>query len=332
MHTRGVRRPWLVPLAALLAASGCADRDTMAPAAPEAVPERGVMAGPGPYLADPAQSLGPTAAVSADLAVGQPAGLLWQHRRLGRRVRWTLSATGGYTGIAAELRNTPAPYSIAAVADFNRDGHPDLAWENTDTGARSIWRMLGAYWPTHSSPLPTQPIDWHIAAAADFDRDGFDDIVWQNRTTGERKIWLMNGAAWDGREAALRTVPAYWDIAGAGDFDRDGSPDLVWQHTVSGERVIWLMDGAAWRGRQAIVRTVGTYWDIAAVGDVDGDGGPDLVWQHRSNGERVIWLMDGTAWRGRQVVLPTVPREWEIVGLMGISITGPAPTATTGAA
>ncbi|HEX5727785.1 MAG TPA: fibronectin type III domain-containing protein, partial [Longimicrobiaceae bacterium] len=44
------------------------------------------------------------------------------------------------------------------------------------------------------------------------------------------------------------------------------------------------------------------------------------------------WLMDGTAWRGRQVVLPTVPREWEIVGLMGISITGPAPTATTGAA
>ncbi|HEX5727786.1 MAG TPA: VCBS repeat-containing protein [Longimicrobiaceae bacterium] len=315
MQLRALRLPSLVPLVAILAVSACADEDATAPA-----------------LADPAQPVAPAAAVSADPVPGQPVSLLWQQVRTGRRMRWRLSASGGYTGSATELRNVPSPYSIAAVADFNKDGHPDLAWENPVTGGRSIWRMLGAYWPTHSSVLPTQPTDWRIAAAADFDRDGFDDLVWQNRTTGERKIWFMNGAAWDGRQAVLPIVPTYWDIAGAGDFDRDGSPDLVWQNTGSGERVIWLMDGPEWRWRQAVVRTVGTYWDIAAVGDVDGDGGPDLVWQHKVNGERVIWLMDGTAWRGRQVILPTVPPEWEIVGLMGISVVGPAPTATTGAA
>lgn len=34
-------------------------------------------------------------------------------------------------------------YGIAAVGDFNRDGHPDIVWRNDTTGATALW-LLGA--------------------------------------------------------------------------------------------------------------------------------------------------------------------------------------------
>jgi hypothetical protein len=56
----------------------------------------------------------------------------------------------------------PPAWRIAAAADFNGDLKPDLVWQNTTTGERSIWLMNGTNVGSYA-PLPTVPTQWSIA-------------------------------------------------------------------------------------------------------------------------------------------------------------------------
>jgi hypothetical protein len=49
----------------------------------------------------------------------------------------------------------------------NRNGQAELVWQDTITGARSIWVVHDAV-PSFVINLPMIPIEWKIAAAADF--------------------------------------------------------------------------------------------------------------------------------------------------------------------
>jgi hypothetical protein len=57
----------------------------------------------------------------------------------------------------------PAGWSVAGVADFNGDGHPDYLLFNANSGATVIWYMnnnvhvTGAYGPT-------LPAGWSVVA------------------------------------------------------------------------------------------------------------------------------------------------------------------------
>src|SRR2546423_1885380 len=119
-----------------------------------------------------------------------------------------------WSGAYAHLPQVAKEWDIAAVADFNGDGKPDLVWQNTSSGQRSIWFMNGSAWSGSYALLQTVPPAWRIAAAADFDGDNKPDLVWQNISTGERSIWLMNGSTWNGAYAVLSTVSTQWDIGG----------------------------------------------------------------------------------------------------------------------
>ena len=83
-------------------------------------------------------------------------------------------------------------WSIVASDDFNGDGKADILWQNTATGARSIWLMNGT---VHTSIVSLGTVDkkWNIVGSGDFDGDGKPDILWQHRDSGARSIWLMNG-------------------------------------------------------------------------------------------------------------------------------------------
>jgi hypothetical protein len=156
-------------------------------------------------------------------------------------------------------------WSIAGVGDFNADSKPDLIWENTTTGDRSIWFMDGSTWNGSYAALPQVPAVWRIAAAGDFNADAKTDLVWQNVATGERSIWFMNAAIWNGSYASLLTVPAVWRITASADFDGDSDQDLVWQNTSTGERSVWLMTGSTWSGSYASLPTIPTAWSIAGI-------------------------------------------------------------------
>ena len=50
---------------------------------------------------------------------------------------------------------------IAGTGDFNKDGKPDILWQNTTSGARQIWIMNGALHAVTVN-LPTVSTAWSL--------------------------------------------------------------------------------------------------------------------------------------------------------------------------
>ena len=126
--------------------------------------------------------------------------LVWQNDST-RQV--TVHYYGG-TGGAADLGwnwlypgTGAAGWHIAAIADFNSDGVPDLVWQNDTTGQVTVHYYggpggvtdLGWAW-LYSGVVQ----GWHIAKAADFNGDGVPDLVWENNTTGQTTVHYYGGA------------------------------------------------------------------------------------------------------------------------------------------
>ncbi len=197
---------------------------------------------------------------------------------------------GSTTSNAAVLTIVPF-HPSDGMADFNNDGRPDLLWQNTLTGQRSIWLMNGLT-ATGGADLGTVPVEWVIAGTADFTGDGKTDLLWQNTVTGQRSVWAMNGTtALYGVD--LGTVSLDWWIAGIGDFNGDGKPDILWTNTVTNERAIWLMNGTTAISGVSL-GIIPFEWTIAGAADFNLDGKTDILWSNVLTGERSIWLMNGT--------------------------------------
>lgn len=170
-------------------------------------------------------------------------------------------------------------WTLAATADFNHDGRPDLLWRNTDSQRLVIWTMGQGGMPgTHKTgnliPNPDHAVDgnWEVVAAADYDDDTNVDLLWYNPVSGRAVIWYMDAAV--ARVSGSFTTPpaaadANWRVVASADFGRGasasgGTPDLLWRNLTSGKLVVWHMN---WGG----VRASGTFTSPDSAGD--------LVWQ-----------------------------------------------------
>lgn len=222
-------------------------------------------------------------AASADLNGDGSEDLIWQNRKTGERGVWLMNGlafSGQY--VLLHPQTIPPEWHIAAAADMNGDGKPDLIWQNLRTGERGAWLLDGTRYtgwlPLYGSYIP---VAWDIAAVADMNGDGHADIIWQQTETGERGLWTMNGASYTGWVSLYSaTISTDWDIAAVRDQDGDGSKDILWQNTRTGERGTWLMNGPAWTGTWVPLypQNVPTDWRIAAMlGAADGAAVPASV-------------------------------------------------------
>jgi hypothetical protein len=129
---------------------------------------------------------------------------------------------------------------VSAVADFNRDGNPDLVVHNASTETAAVWYMNGATvlgtdtLPSRIAPDPSTPawcryVNWYIVGAGDFNRDLWPDILWRNAFTGEMEVWYMQQQVKIGT-AVLPTIPRETlHVRGVADVDADGDADvLLW--------------------------------------------------------------------------------------------------------
>jgi hypothetical protein len=189
--------------------------------------------------------------------------VVWRNQTTGANVVWLMSGPTPVTAVdLPAVQNLPGQiWEIAAAADMDGDGKPDLIWRNTTTGANVVWSMDGT---TYLSPTLLPRVEntaWRIVAAADFDGDGKTDLVWHNGTTGNTDLWFMNRTAVQS-VVRLTMVPADWQIIQAADVDRDGNADLLWRNYATGENRIWFMQGATKLSEVALPTEPNVDWKV----------------------------------------------------------------------
>lgn len=194
-------------------------------------------------------------------------------------------------------------YGEVAVADFDGDGHLDLAFAVHLRGllvARGDGQGRFTHWPSEDLEyrVPGQggPPSYtsRTVLALDWDRDGRPDLLTlsegprMNRAQGQVQmdegswgvgLYLNRGdGAWERQTGqALRTVP-FGDDLTVGDFGADGLPDFATAVHVVGSKGILHMhrsDGS-FEQRHFELLPVGLVTAVEAA-DFDGDGRDDLA-------------------------------------------------------
>lgn len=204
------------------------------------------------------------------------------------------------------------PGTQATVADFNRDGKPDIAL--TQQGNQYASVMLNNTLPTQYpdgrsfaaySTLPSGQGNFaDSVAVGDFNRDGMLDIAVSYLQDNNVQVLFGagNGSFSPSGTYAVGSQP-FW-IA-SGDFNGDGYPDLVTTNTnVAGTAgtVSVLLNNKNGTFASAATYTVGKQPYQVAVGDLNGDGHPDLA--VTNYGANTVTILLGSA-SGTFTVQPT---------------------------
>jgi hypothetical protein len=178
------------------------------------------------------------------------------------------------------LKPCPQPNDFA-IADFNHDGHPDLAVVNTQTPFISVYLGdgHGGFHPAPGSPIRTASRPHpHGVVAGDFTGAGKIDLAtdsWANN-----QIELLAG---DGRGGFVQARFAdvgkrpYQRLRSA-DLNGDGIADIVTTN-LDGDSVTVLLGDGRGNFRQAPgspFKTAPAPWAVS-IADVNRDGKRDLV-------------------------------------------------------
>ena len=212
--------------------------------------------------------------------------------------------------------------SLGVTADFNGDGHPDLIWQDPNSGLAQVWYLVcPPCVPLAGAANLTLKNPWRIVGVADFDGNGTPDLVWQDPLSGAVQVWYMGGIGGNVVMSAANITNANpWKVVSVADFNRDGHPDLLWQDPQSGFAQIWYLGGPGGITLQGAANLDKTNpWHIVGTGDFNGDGFPDVVWQDPVSGMVQIWYMGGTT-AGQigsqlQTAINLTANSWHVVAI-----------------
>jgi len=177
----------------------------------------------------------------------------------------------------------------AASADFDGDGHLDLAVTTWDGGSESrLYFLFGSPAGFVSAPIAhvTEERPTGIAVS-DFDESGFPDVVVAS-ARGASVLFRNDGAGRFGSPEPIAGVDLSWNVVTA-DFDRDGHADLAFTGDSPGVRVL-TGDGTGSFGPPLVLTGGGGSMSVA---DLDDDGRLDIVAMNESPGQVVVFLGDG---------------------------------------
>jgi hypothetical protein len=212
-----------------------------------------------------------------------------------------------------------AGWTLAAVADMNGDGIPDLIFQNPSTGGVSIWFMTGWNGLTISSApiIYTAAPQWQLVAAADMNGDGEPDLIFENSVTNQISIWFMNPGGTTFSSAPIVAAAASgWKIAATGDINQDGMTDLLLQNRNTGEVSVWFMNsGGTSYSWAPIVASPAAGWTLVGTSDFNDDGIPDYIFQNRTTGQVSVWYMTGnrgTTYSSAPVIATALP-DWSVL-------------------
>lgn len=182
---------------------------------------------------------------------GKP-DLVWQNDATFQALVWYMGGSTGTTILSWDwlAMSGVDGWRLVDAVDLNRDGKPDLLWQNDATFQAVVWYMGGAGGNSLQgwNFLASSGVDgWHLMATGDFNRDGTPDLVWQNDAR-QALVWYMGGSLGSSIQSWDWLSPwneIGWTVVGTRDFNGDGKLDLVWQNDDTYQVVVWFMGGSA---------------------------------------------------------------------------------------
>ena len=184
----------------------------------------------------------------------------------------------------------PYPATTITPADFNRDGHIDLAAPHRDGGQSYVYLAGPNASYLDSRRVPFGPPNAHIrmSEAADFNGDGILDIVTIDDTARTVTIYFgkPDGVFDSGITVGSRDAVPY--SLGVADLNHDGKIDIVVGY-VETQPTIYFNDGSG-RNFDSIRfgDNKGTAYGFA-IADLDRDGFPDIAIA-RSDAPNVVYF------------------------------------------
>lgn len=167
------------------------------------------------------------------------------------------------------------------LADFNGDGHLDIAAARTAPGTNNKFCVLlnngdGTFGAAIQTSIPVEE-SWGIATA-DFNGDGKADIVTCNSgSPNSISVFFGNGDGTFGAPVTHNIASGAPLEVTVGDFNGDGHPDIAAEGTWDSKVNVFLNDGSGGFGAAPQVLSSGYYpYDIKAA-DFNGDGRCDIV-------------------------------------------------------
>jgi hypothetical protein len=141
---------------------------------------------------------------------------------------------------------SPPGWRLAGTADFDGDGVTDLLFQNTSSGAVTVWFMGGSdgnQFQAYSVLTGGYGPSWKIAAIGNFDNQNGPDVVWQNEDTRQVTVWFLSTGSrqptllsWQN----LATTPGYHLVAVGNFGGQNSGPDLVWQNDGAPRLTMWF--------------------------------------------------------------------------------------------
>jgi uncharacterized protein (TIGR03437 family) len=202
------------------------------------------------------------------------------------------NGSGGFTAVAGSPFAVGSGPTSVAVADFNGDGHPDLAVANSSSNNVTVLlgNGFGEFFPARDSTFAvgSSPV-W--VAVGDFNGDGYQDLAVVNSGDNAVTVLLGNGrggfTAAAGSPFTVGNSPASVTVA---DFNLDGHPDLAVVNVCDNTVTVLLGNG---RGGFTAVDTfvVGQVPSAVVAADFNGDGYPDLA--VANNGDNTVTVLLG---------------------------------------
>jgi hypothetical protein len=168
------------------------------------------------------------------------------------------------------------------IGDFNKDGHPDLAFANHERKHLTVLfgNGTGNFTEALHSPFPTEGIPHvHGIATGDFNKDGWLDLA--TDSWGNDHVEVLFGDSvtlFKPRSLFFKVGKRPYQRLRAADLNSDGRTDIVTTNTEGNNATVLLANGnGGFDEAQGSPFACGDAPFGIAIGDVNGDGNPDLA-------------------------------------------------------
>jgi hypothetical protein len=215
---------------------------------------------------------------------------------------------------------TDPGWTVATVADFDRDGQLDYLWQNTIDGRMLYWYIDGDNLKGFRFLPFTVAAPWRVGATFDANLDGAPDLAFINPTTGTVRVLLMDNAVLLGTYDLFPVVSPALTLVASADTNNDGRDELLFYNASTGEIQSWTVTGQSVTSMVTYPNTQSTssaFNLVSARTDFNNDGLADLLWHNPTpTGAFSVWFMNGTTRLGTGTFTPFSSTDpvWRLVG------------------